>query len=440
MAFIKRLFTRLTFRFLFLLLFILGFGITEFQPSYGQTTVTESKDKGKQEYPQRLKERETWEWILSSPGLLINLPFHILLKGISWTAGNLYVPGSIGPIYDLLTSDDGLRAARPTYSSRSGVGFKIYQKDLLSKGSKLQGKATAGLRYRQRYQLEFTRLNLFGGLLYSNFIIKYKLYPDESFFGVGKNTNKDERTNFCHEQGLAHLSFGKMLSGKIEMMTTFSFEQNNIFKGKDVEFESTTDIYNKTNLPGLENKVRILGALLELQYNSTIISSSIISGQEVWLGGGFFRQVNKGNYGFWKMNADIRQYIHLFYQRSLMFRFAGEMTEPFSNKTVPFYYLSELGRSETIRGFRRGRFRDLDMVLGSVEYYYPVWQRLNNTIDTFLFVDAGQVARDITKDFDSNDLQIGIGGGFRLLGSEGETLRIMLTRSKEQFRFYFILN
>ena len=76
------------------------------------------------------------------------------------------------------------------------------------------------------------------------------------------------------------------------------------------------------------------------------------------------------------------------------------------------------------------------MVLGSVEYRYPIWEIL----DTFLFVDVGQVANDIFKDFSKSDLQYGYGGGIQIWGANGVISSLTLGKSVDGFRFYFGLN
>jgi outer membrane protein assembly factor BamA len=230
------------------------------------------------------------------------------------------------------------------------------------------------------------------------------------------------------------------LSVKTGVQASFTFEHNNIRAGKNPTYEPTTELYDLAELPGLESQVDILGADVNLRYDSRNPKGRPTGGKVILLRVDAFDQVSGNEYGFWKTRAEIKQYVHLFYGRTLMLRLAGEMTEPFSNKAVPFYHLSELGRSETVRGFSRGRFRDRDMILGSAEYYYPVWQGRGNAADAFLFIDAGQVARDIVEDFDPDDLQVGFGGGLRFSTALNESMRVMVAKSKERFRFYLDLN
>ncbi len=158
-------------------------------------------------------------------------------------------------------------------------------------------------------------------------------------------------------------------------------------------------------------------------------------GSEASLTAGLFQDFDD-EFRFWQLSADLRHYFHLFYNRILSLRVAGELTRPLSDREIPFYYLSELGRQETIRGFSRGRFRDRDMVLASVEYHYPVWRMIN----AMLFVDVGHVADDVFNDLSRDNFEFGYGGGIQVWGSEKLTTTFFVGKSQDELRFYFNLN
>jgi outer membrane protein assembly factor BamA len=116
--------------------------------------------------------------------------------------------------------------------------------------------------------------------------------------------------------------------------------------------------------------------------------------------------------------------------------------EDTENKEIPFYLLSELGSDETIRGFSRGRFRDKDALLASAEYRYPIWEDHPNSLDAFIFIDAGQVADFMLEDFKKDNTQFGYGLGFRFYNDEKDDLmgKISFGFSKERFRVVFALD
>jgi hypothetical protein len=76
------------------------------------------------------------------------------------------------------------------------------------------------------------------------------------------------------------------------------------------------------------------------------------------------------------------------------------------------------------------------MILGSLEYRYPVWFHT----DIALFVDAGQVSKDIIHEHSWEDFQVGYGLGIRFLGEEDVIAKLEISNSREQIRVYFELN
>ncbi|UCF04700.1 MAG: BamA/TamA family outer membrane protein [bacterium] len=399
----------------------------------------ERRDRGEDQH-KKLKDRTALDWIIAAPGLLINLPFKILFKGTGTAIGYIDESKIIDRIDDFLTSDDGLRALRPTYSSRNGAGFKVYQKNLVGDGSKLQLSASAGLRARQRYQLSLERLGLFGERVFSDLAIGYRFLPDESFYGIGPNTSKSDESNFAHEQMYAQIGIGTSPFRMLDLVASLRIEQNDIREGRDTRSVSLTELPLASSLPGLERGVRMMGADVSVCFESRATPGGPGGWCRIVLQGAMYNQIEESNYGFYSFKADITQHLHLFYGRVLVLRVAGELVEPVKDRHVPFYYLSEIGRRETVRGFSRGRFRDFDMVLASLEYRYPIWKHHDDQLDAFLFVDAGQVAHDILEDSDWDDVRVGFGGGIRLWDTEGESIKVMLGKSKERYRFYLVLN
>ena len=112
------------------------------------------------------------------------------------------------------------------------------------------------------------------------------------------------------------------------------------------------------------------------------------------------------------------------------------------NKHIPLYLLSEIGSDGTIRGYYRGRYRDKDALLTSLEYRYPIWCDHPNSLDAVLFVDAGQVSEDIVNEFRRKNMRFGFGGGFRFYNDENDDLmaRVSFGFSKDEFRVIFALN
>jgi outer membrane protein assembly factor BamA len=86
---------------------------------------------------------------------------------------------------------------------------------------------------------------------------------------------------------------------------------------------------------------------------------------------------------------------------------------------VPFYFQPTLGGPDDLRGFRRFRFRDENMILLQAEYRWEIF----TAVDGALFYDTGKVASRV-DDLDFRDLESDYGIGFRFGTRNGVFLRV----------------
>lgn len=425
---------KLTLLALFLLMFIMagpGFARSE-QVDPESSSDTTNTDN----YPRRLESHSTWEKIVSAPGKLIYIPFYIVLQTVDLVTGISFDFPFVVELADFMVADDGSRGLVPAYSNRSGAGLKFYQKDLISDGSKLDLTATAGLRWRQMYRFRFRKVDIAGGAMEAGLIAGYQLMPDEPFYGIGMSSSKDSKTNFAFEQSAVELSLGRSFSETVGSNVGIIFERNSVLNGKDDDTPSTKVQYEGT-LPGLETGVEMFGGRLSIDYNSINHPGKPTSGWNVTLSGEALQQIGHDRYGFWAADVDIARHFHLFYGRYLVVRFAARISEPLTDREVPFYYLSEIGRTETIRGFKRGRFRDYDSMISSLEYRYPIMPR---NLDAFVFIDAGQVTGDTFDRLYASDFELAFGGGIRIWNRDGNLMTLQIGRSREYTRIHLDLN
>lgn len=387
-------------------------------------------------YRNQYKGKETWERIVSFPGTVVSLPLVLFFKMQEQLAGYVYENKLIPKTIDFFTSADEQRGIEPTYSSRSGGGAKFYQKGILNPDSKLSLKASGSFYGRQHYQMEFKRLSLYRNLLTFRVMSEYRYLLGEAFYGIGPKTEIGDRTDYDHELFSAETDLSLQLVKNLFLITQAGIDRHNIFGYTRSDRSSIKQLYDANNLPGLETGVQISRFQVGFQYDSKNRIGNPSAGKEMSFTATTFKDMNNSQYTFWKISAEIVQYVHLFRNRVIAFRVAGETTEPYQNRQIPFYYLSSFGRHETIRGFNRGRFRDRDMLLGSIEYRIPLWHHLA----TNLFIDAGQVSNDIFNNFRKDKMQFGYGIGWRLWNSKKLVATLEFALSKERFRVYFELN
>ena len=383
--------------------------------------------------PKKYSTRFTWEKAISFPLEIVYLPVGLFFKGTKATIEFVDESKLIPRLKDLFACDDGSCGVIPTYASLSGGGIKVFQKGWFVPKSKFDLLLSAGPKRRQTYQLRFRYNKLFGKAISSDYLIRYRLLPDERYFFSNIETNE---TNFAHEQFTGEATFGKDLGNGRELDVIFGLDVNDILKGRGAS-PSTSKFISKEPPSGLGEKVKLIRLELRAQHNSKNRPGNPSEGIEVEATTGIYSQIGGDKFGFWKGSFDLKYFINLFYNRVLMLRIAGEMRESVSNREIPFYYLSELGRNGTIRGFERGRFRDRDMVLGSLEYRYPIWL---HGIDALLFIDAGKVAPDVFNDNSGNKFNVSYGTGIRFWSREGLVSKLAIGWSDDGMRVHFGLN
>ncbi len=101
--------------------------------------------------------------------------------------------------------------------------------------------------------------------------------------------------------------------------------------------------------------------------------------------------------------------------------------------TVPFYLLSSLGGSDTLRGYGSWRFRDRHAAVTSAEFR---WIPNRTGVDVALFYDAGMVAPRF-EDLSWRRFRSDVGVGVRFHGPLSTPLRIEVAKGREGLRLVF---
>jgi outer membrane protein assembly factor BamA len=247
-----------------------------------------------------------------------------------------------------------------------------------------------------------------------------------------------ERSYFTHEQRYGEFHLGKIVSRHSKLKLFARYEINSIEDGK--ESPRALIQFPIIHFPGAEQDVNLLSTRAEFEYNNMNHPGIPSRGIELDIDGGYYVQTNSHNYEFFKYNFDFKKYIHLFYQRVLVLRLAGEFSELVDNRNIPFYYLSEIGKAGTVRGFRRGRFRDDKALWATLEYRAPlryIWSK--SGVDFIAFADVGDVSAEY-HDFElDKTVRSGVGFGLRFWNLGGETGRLEYGFSNDGFRVYLVI-
>jgi hypothetical protein len=386
-------------------------------------------------YSRKVSSKDGWEKVVSFPGTLINLPFKAVFESGEWAVETIHDSRIVPRTIDLLTFEKWRAGFVPIYASRSGAGMEFYARGFGSEQAKFSVSLAAGLRNRRRYEVRLKRFEIFDGRVLAGFSGRYYVLSDERFFGLGPGSLEEDESNYAHEQSTGELSLRVPVKARFSVGLGLRYDRNNILEGEHREIQSTTSLYTSRSLHGLESGVGLAGGSVTLLFDSKNHAGNPSDGMEIRLAGEVMGEVGGDRFGFWRVSADVTRYIHLVHNRTLVLRLAAQATEPFSNREIPFYQLSELGSEETIRGCTRGRFRDRDLMIGSLEYRYPIWR----VVDALIFVDGGRVTSSLLNDFTADDMQWSFGGGIRIWGREGEIMTFQIGKGPEQVRVHLSL-
>ncbi len=377
----------------------------------------------------------TVEKIVALPGQMLYLPIHILSfgvkKGIRWTDEEKIIPR----VKDALTSDGNKRGLAPKYSSQIGGGFSFYLRSLIHPDSKLSLTITGDFDNRQFYELRFKRIRFAKERLQADMIAFYHHLPGEDVYGIGPFTNKDRESEYSIGKSVFHSSLGFLANDRSSFFLTAGLEKNHVRQAKELDEPEAIPLKQLIPESVLAPELTMSSLSLQWEVMGQNHPGRPIQGWDSFFRLRAFQQIDGTEFGFYKIQAEIKKYLHLFYNRVLIFRTALEMTDAMQDKNVPFYYLSSIGRQETMRGFERGRFRDLDSFIASLEYRYPV----SGNLDGLVFIDGGQVAKNV-KNIDRRAFQIAFGFGLRLWDDDGQMASLQLGKSRDGFRLYFNLN
>jgi len=147
--------------------------------------------------------------------------------------------------------------------------------------------------------------------------------------------------------------------------------------------------------------------------------------------------MNSDNFSFNEYIFEVEHYFPL-WKPGIVFhaRSNWAFQQRIGDEQVPFYRLELLDYQSPLRGFKRGRFRDISSALFNFEYMFPLSRMLGGII----FVDTGRVFHG-AKNFSFSNWKYSAGGGldFHLfqynllkfrLGYGGEGINLMLGMTK----------
>jgi Omp85 superfamily domain len=256
----------------------------------------------------------------------------------------------------------------------------------------------------------------------------YRYWPRERFYGLGRDSSKDDRTSFLRKgyefRGDATYSVVPVV--KVGGITAFRHET--IDEGHAPGFPSIEEVFTPVMAPGLERQPDYLwsGAFVDVDYRDQ--RKNTRSGGHFRVSYDLWHDLDDFGFSYRDLQFEALHAFPIFdKKRVLIARLIAESTDSPDGNVVPFYAQPTLGGSTTLRGFDEFRFRDRNVVLINAEYRWEAFSGL----DMALFGDWGDVG-PTWDDIDFDELKSDYGIGFRFNTFRSVFLRIDLARSRQE--------
>lgn len=354
-------------------------------------------------------------------------------------------------LYPVIT-DIGDRHGRP-----EGVDFAYGVYGLKNRGA----SSPVALQYREIYDSPFPSLaskfmvtgwmekgfnryrsfgfrkkvyNVFGSEYYAKSTLHYNDSPREDYFGEGPNLSIGNAYSFSVEELSYSFAVGR------EFLSGITLESGIVFSSVDIEDAKDNDKGEMPSVIGV-NGADMVGIGISLEHDNRDRDLDPKRGGFKRFKLDYFEGIDGDDYGYWKGSFDFAHFIpvgeyldFLYWDSALGLRLGGEVVKGLNGDKVPFFGLSRLGGSETLRGYQYNRFTDNNSLFSSVEYRYNIWGARQYKLDAALFCDAGWIFDDYSE-IEIEKIKAGYGASLRLI-LPNMTISLTGARSDEGTEWY----
>jgi outer membrane protein assembly factor BamA len=315
-----------------------------------------------------------------------------------------------------------------------GLGPEYYRPDL-AKGTVSFRASTVGsqkLWYQIETELRFPHLarryldlRLQGHRLDANSV---------DYYGPGPDSQKSGRTNYRLEENAFDVSLAIRPTRRyLSVGFSAGYLWLNVGPGQSSDYNSTEKQYTDLQAPGIDRQTNYLRAGPFVEVDSLDRPKDPHEGTHFLVQFSQFSDRKHDSYSFRQIDGSIEQYFPFFNKkRVIALRARSVLSYADSGHTVPFYMQPTLGGPSDLRGYRRYRYYDNNVILANAEYRWEVF----TAMDAALFADAGKVFHK-DGNFDLKGLERDAGFGFRFKTREAVVFRVDTAFSHEGFGLWF---
>ena len=314
-----------------------------------------------------------------------------------------------------------------SYWTRYGFtwGGDLFHRSLLGYGEALELSGRFGGRSDQAWDLSFEGDRVAGSRLWVESHAVVERGTRLLYAGVGMEDASGApwpESWYLEDRTLGLLRAGVTMGPRarpIQLGGTLLVSQRSFAPLADSEGDrvSIDVLYDLEDIAGFQQGVALAELDANLVYDSRRTAGLDTTGTRLELFLGATPPVSEAR--FVHGGAEVAHTLDLFHRtRLLTLRGAVEAVD---GASIPMSALPRLGGPDRLRGYDEDRFRDAVATLGSLEYRYPVHQRVMGE----LFLDVGTVTPTFSALWDgAATWKTGMGGGLVVGDDQGITLRV----------------
>ena len=299
-----------------------------------------------------------------------------------------------------------------------GLGFR--DRDIFKRRGRLELWTAASIKKYWAMEAAVAGPDQPDSRVFGSVVAGLREYPQEDYFGLGPDSQREDRSSFLLRQTHVSATGGVHLADPVSVGGSFGYLQARTGDGKNSSVPPTDEVFSEQDAPGLGLTTDYLrsSAFVDVDYREPLYARR----------GGWYRfqatrfsDRNEGTWSFTRTDIDLRQFFGFLAERrviALRAHLASTYGAGDSNG-VPFFMMPSLGGNDSLRGFRNYRFRGPHALLLQAEYRWEIWSGL----DGAFFYDAGKVSLK-RSDLKLSSFEDDYGIGFRFNTSNGVILRV----------------
>jgi outer membrane protein assembly factor BamA len=287
-----------------------------------------------------------------------------------------------------------------------GAGWRH---DLFDGNARIVFEGGQSFRGYRMTRADLSMPRLLGEKLEIGFESSYNRYSQEDFYGLGFDSDRDDRANYSFRA--PELQLRAMLTpvSWLNAGVRGGWTSVKVGAGTDDRFPSIEEEFNPPSIPGLTEQPDFSYADIFATLDTRDQPGNARAGSYI---GALWRRYNDREfdlYSFDQVNLDAQQFLPIFdKKRVIALRAQLWTTAAAEGQSVPFYFQPTLGGSTSLRSASDFRYRDESVLATTIEYRWEAFSGL----DMALFSDVGTVA-DSFGELSLGDAQTAYGVGLR---------------------------